>query len=89
MATINIFLKKLKKIILPETSLFQPYYIQKHRKITFPDRLSILGTERVKLERCIKKKKKKQNNIKFQRDRKEFLTTLEREQTREGKMPEI
>ena len=57
MTTINIFLKKLKKIILRETSLFQPYSIQKHRKITFPDRLSILGTERVKLEKCIEKKR--------------------------------
>ena len=65
MATINIFLKQLKKIILPETSLFQPYYIQKHHKITFPDRLSVFGAQRVKLEKCIEKRKRKQNNIKF------------------------
>ena len=35
------------------------------------------------------KEKEKQDNIKFQRDQKDFFKTLEGDKTREGKMPEI
>ena len=41
--------------------------------------------KKVKLE----KRKRKQDNIKFQRDQKAFFKILEGEQTQEGKMPEI
>ena len=48
MATINISQKKkLKKVFLQETNLFQLCYIQKHPKIIFPDQFSVFGTERV------------------------------------------
>ena len=56
-----IFSEKKKKIskegFLLETSLLQPYYIQKHHKIIFLDRFSIFGTERVKMKfaSCLKR----------------------------------
>ena len=48
-----------------------------------------LRYKKVKLEKCIEKRKRKQDNIKFQRDQKGFFKTLEGDQTREGRMPEI
>ena len=45
--------------------------------------------KKVKLEKCSEKRKRKQDNIKFHRDKRGFFKTLEGEQTREGKMPEI
>ena len=48
-----------------------------------------LRYKKVKLEKCIEKRKRKQDNIKFQRDQKGFFKTPEGGQTREGRMPEI
>ena len=48
-----------------------------------------LRYKKVKLEKCIEKRKRKKDNIKFQRDQKGFFKTLEGDQTREGRMPEI
>ena len=45
--------------------------------------------KKVKLEKCIVKRNRKQDNIKFQRDKKSFFKTLEDDQTQKGKMPEI
>ena len=42
--------------------------------------------KKVKLENCIDKRKRRQDNIKFQRDQKGFFKTLVARQTREGKM---
>ena len=42
--------------------------------------------KKVKLENCIDKRKRRQDNIKFQRDQKGFFKTLVGGQTREGKM---
>ena len=36
-----------------------------------------------------RKRKRNQHNIKFQRDQKGFFKTLQGDQTRKGKMPEI
>ena len=48
-----------------------------------------LTYKKVKLEKCIEKRKRKQDNIKFQRDQKGFFKTLEGGQTREGRMPDL
>ena len=41
------------------------------------------------MKKVIEKRKRKQDNIKLQRDQKRFFKTLEVDQTRERKMPEI
>ena len=46
-----------------------------------------LRCKKVKLEKCIENRKRRQGNIKFQHDQKGFINTLEGEQTREGKIP--
>ena len=43
-----------------------------------------LRYKKVKLEKFIEKRKRKQDNIKFQRDQKGFFKTLEGDQTREN-----
>ena len=45
--------------------------------------------KKVKLDKCIEKRKGKANTIEIQRDQKCFFKTLEEYQTREGKMLEI
>ena len=45
--------------------------------------------KKVKLEKCIEKRKRKQDNIKFQRDQIGFFKTFEGDKTRERKIPEV
>ena len=49
----------------------------------------MLRYKKVKLKKFIKKRKRNQDKINFQRDQKGFFKALEGEQTREGKMSEI
>ena len=58
-------------------------------KITKEQCIDKLRYKKVKSEKCIEKRKRKQDNIKFQRDQKGFFKTLDGEQTQEGKIPEI
>ena len=45
--------------------------------------------KKVKLEECIEKRKRKQDNIKFHRDQADFFKTLEGDQTREGTLADV
>ena len=45
--------------------------------------------KKVKLAKYMEKRRRKQDNIKFQRDQKGFFRTLEEDLTREGEMPEM
>ena len=45
--------------------------------------------KKVKLEECIEKRKRKQDNNKFHRDQTGFFKTLEGDQTREGKLADV
>ena len=56
-------------------------------RITKEQWIDKLRYKKVKLEKCIEKRKRKQD--KFKRNQKGFFKTLEGDQTREGKMSEI
>ena len=45
--------------------------------------------KKVKLAKYTEKRRRKQHNIMFQLDQKEFFRTLEEDGTREGEMPEM
>ena len=57
-------------------------------KITKEQWIDKLGCKTFKLEKCMKKKEREQENLNFQRDQKSFSKTLEGDQNREGKISE-
>ena len=50
--------------------------------------LDKLRYKKIKLAKCEEKWRRKEDNIMFQRDQKEFLRTLEEEEAHEGEIPE-
>ena len=48
-----------------------------------------LSYRKIKLATCEEKRRRKQDNIMFQRDQKGFFRTLEEEEGHEGKVPEM
>ena len=52
-------------------------------------RLDKLRYKKIKLAICEEERRRKQDNIMFQRDQKEFFRTLEGEEAHEGEMPEM
>ena len=85
----ELFRRKVKrKATKKEKEILKQLKVQMGKELT-SNKLKIakeqwvdkLRYKKVKLEKCIEKRKRKQDNIKFQREQKGFFKTLEGDQT--------
>ena len=75
-------IKELGVLIDKDTTIY-------NLKNVSDQRLDKLRYKKIKLAICEEERRRKQDNIMFQRDQKEFFRTLEGEEAHEGEMPEM
>ena len=75
-------IKELGVLIDKDTTIY-------NLKSVRDQRLDKLRYKKIKLAICEEERRRKQDNIMFQRDQKEFFRTLEGEEAHEGEMPEM
>ena len=79
--------KKEKRIIIELKTKIEKETTSRNLRTAKEQWLDKLRYKKIKLDKCIEKRRRKQDNLMFQRDQKSFFRSLEAEEKKEGELP--